>query len=182
MPRLKPGDRMPNFTFNTAYEQGRTVQDILGGKPTFFVVLRYIGCPSCRYDVHMLSKRYQEFIEKSAQVLVVMQSSPESIREDLKEAGLPFDIICDEQLEIYRSLAIEPAASMAELAPEEIMPQLMKKGEEAKALGFEHGRYEGIEEQLPALFLVDDSGVVRYAHYAKNLLDMPSVDQMLKML
>lgn len=181
MAKLKIGDKMPNFTFNTAYEKGKTINGVLNHKPTFFWVLRYIGCTVCRYDVHLLSQRYQEFVDKGAQVFVVMQSAPETVREDLKETKLPFEIICDTDLAVYHALEINPAASMEELGGS-VMPQLQEKGMAAAAAGFKHGKYEGIEEQLPAMFLVDGDGKVQYAHYAKNIMDMPKIDEMLGML
>lgn len=42
--------------------------------------------------------------------------------------------------------------------------------------------YEGNEEQLPAVVIVDENGVIKYSHYAKNIVDMPTVDEMVNML
>ena len=56
------------------------------------------------------------------------------------------------------------------------------KGEKAAACGFSHGDYEGNEQQLPAMFIVDEDGTVLYAHYARSIMDMPSVDEVLAML
>lgn len=182
MPRLKVGDKMPNFMFNTAYEQDKLLHAVLNNKTTFFVILRYIGCTVCRYDVHLLQKRYDEFVRKGAQVFVVMQSSPENVREDLKDLKLPFDIICDTELTIYNGLEIVPAKDKSELVTPEIKDVFNEKKEAAKAAGFSHGKYEGIEEQLPATFLVDGDGTVKLAYYGKNIMDKPSIDEMLMML
>ncbi len=177
---LKVGDKMPNFTFNTAYENGKTVNEVLKGK-TVFWVLRYIGCTVCRYDVHVIAQRYNEFTAKGAQVFVVMQSDPAVVREDLKEEKLPFDIICDTDMEIYKALEINPAESMEALVGGS-MPKLQEKGAAAAAAGFAHGKYEGDEQQLPAMFIVEGDGTVSYAHYGKDLMDMPLVDDVLAML
>ncbi len=182
MAKLHVGEKMPDFTFHTGFEEGKTVYGSLKGK-TVFWVLRYIGCPVCRYDVHMIAQRYDEFLAKGAQVFVVMQSDPEHVRNDLKatDATLPFDIICDEKLEIYNALSIEPAESMEALGGC-VMDRLMVKGGKARELGFEHGDYEGNEQQLPAMFIVAEDGTVLYAHYAENIMDMPTVDEVLAML
>ena len=180
MARLHTGDKMPDFTFHTGYEEGRTVYGSLKGR-TVFWVLRYIGCTICRYDVHMIARRYSEFQAKGAQVFVVMQSDPAHVRDDLKETKLPFDIICDEKQEIYRELDIAPAESMEALGGGQ-MERLQAKAAAAKACGFTHGDYEGNEQQLPAMFIVEEDGTVSYAHYAANVMDMPTVDQVLAML
>ena len=180
MAKLQKGDKMPNFTFHTAYEEGKTVNGVLKGK-TVFWVLRYIGCTVCRYDVHMIAQRYAEFQAKGSQVFVVMQSDPAHVRGDLKETKLPFDIICDEKMEIYQALEINPAESMDALGGGQL-ERLQAKGAEAAKCGFVHGDYEGNEQQLPAFFIVEEDGTVSYAHYAANIMDMPTVDEALALL
>jgi len=179
---LKKGDRMPDFKVNTATKEDTTLKELCAGKPTFLAVLRYIGCTVCRYDIHVMEARYDEFVKKGAQVLFVMQSTPEMVKNDLKEHALPFEIICDPDYEIYNTLGISAAKSMEELVPPTVMEALMAKAAAAGEAGFSHGEYEGIEEQLPATFLIGAEGDVLYAHYGKNIMDKPDVDEMLAML
>ncbi len=182
MPKLQTGETMPNFTFQTAFEQGKTVEELVKkADKTVFWVLRYIGCTVCRYDVSEIQRRYDEFKAKNAQVVVVMQSDPEVLKESLAEEKLPFDIICDTDMQIYNSLEIKPAESMQALVGED-MAKLQEKGAKAKAKGFSHGKYEGDEQQLPAMFITDKEGKVLYAHYGKTIMDMPTVDEVLEML
>ena len=178
MAKLVKGDKFPNFTVNTAFENGLTIEKIVDGKPTMFMVLRYIGCTVCRYDVHVLTERYNEFTEKGVNVVVVMQSKPETVQRDLAGGTLPFHLICDEAQEIYKTLEINAAKDMAELLGDG-MEKLQAKGAKAAEAGFVHGDYEGIEEQLPAFFYVDADLTIKEAHYAKGIMDMPTVDDML---
>ena len=174
MAKLNVGDKMPNFTFNTQKRDGVTIEEaVKGKKKTVFWVLRYIGCTVCRYDVHVLSQRYQEFLDKDAQVFVVMQSDPEVVRKDLEGSPIPvpLEIICDTDMNIYKTLEIGVWGE-----------RLQAKGAAAAAAGFSHGQYEGLEEQLPAMFITDDQGVVTYAHYGKDIMDMPVADDVLAML
>lgn len=180
MAKLKTGDKMPDFKVDTAFKSGMTMKEIVDGKPTMFMVLRYIGCTVCRYDVHMLTERYREFENKGVNVAVVMQSVPETVQHDLNGGTLPFYLICDSKQEIYKTLSIDAAKDSAELLGDSL-PKLQEKGAKAAAVGFEHGKYEGIEEQLPAFFFVDGDMTVKTAHYAKNIMDMPTIDDMLKM-
>lgn len=185
MPKLSVGDKMPNFKFNTAYHSDLTIEDILPKKQrTIFWVLRYIGCTTCRYDVHMLASNYQKFLDLDSQIYVVMQSEPANVREYLAEQALPFEIICDSKQEIYQTLVIPATATREERQPteESDLAKLADKMAKLKAGGFVHGKYEGNEQQLPALFVVEQDGTVSYAHYAKNSIDMPSVDEMLQTL
>ena len=60
--------------------------------------------------------------------------------------------------------------------------KLQKKGALADENGFIHGDYEGNELQLPAMFIVDEDRKISYAHYAKELADMPEIDEVLNSL
>lgn len=178
MAKLKVGDKFPNFKVDTAFENGLTIEQIVDGKPTMFMILRYIGCTVCRYDVHMLTQRYNEFKDKGVNVVVVMQSTPDKVQRDLAGDTLPFYLICDSQQEIYKALDILPAADMRALVGGD-MAGLQAKSAAAAAAGFKHGDYEGNEQQLPAFFYVDGDLTVKEAHYAKTIVDMPTIDDML---
>lgn len=180
MKRYQAGDKFPNLIFQTAYQSDIQTRDILKGK-TVFWVLRYIGCPICRLDVSMIAERYKEFEDKNAQVFVVMQSDREHIRESLGEEQLPFEIICDVDMKFYDALNIAPASTVEELLGSR-KDELEEKIAQAENSGFYHGDYEGEEQQLPAMFIVDEEGQISYAHYAKDLMDMPKIDDVLKML
>ncbi len=180
MSKLYVKDKMPNFVFNTAYESDKQLHEVLSGKTVFWVI-RYIGCTVCRYDVHLLANNYEKIKAKGAQVFVVMQSDQQHVQEDLKEFKLPFEIICDDTMNIYKNLEINPAADMEELAGDR-MEDLKAKANQANACGFVHGDYEGDELQLPALFIVDEEATVMHAHYGANIVDMPTVDELIEML
>lgn len=182
MGKLETGMMFPNFNVTTQYEDATSISAIAGNKPLMVVVLRYIGCTSCRYDVHMIQKNYQRFVDKGVNVAVVMQSPVSTIRRDLAEEPLSFPIISDVDYEIYHSLEIRPAADMAQLiGSEEDKAKFMKKREDVVACGFTHGDYEGIEEQLPAFFYLEKDLTVKVAHYGRSIGDMPDVEEMLAM-
>lgn len=180
MSRISVGEKFPNYTVNTHTEKGTNISAIADGKPLMLLVIRYIGCTVCRYDVHQIALNHEKFLEKGVNIAVVMQSTPENVNNDLKEtnATLPYPIICDDGQAIYQTLDILPAASMEELVGTD-MAGLQAKGAAAKAAGFVHGIYEGNEQQLPAFFYLDADLTVKEAHYAKNIIDIPNVEQML---
>lgn len=85
---------------------------------------------------------------------------------------------------IYHTLEIPATATKEErmpTSPEDLAKWEAKK-QKVKEAGFVHGKYEGNEQQLPALFVVDPDGCVIYSHYAKNSIDMPTVEEMLGIL
>ena len=183
MTKIRVNDVFPSFTFSTAMKDSLETEDVCRGKKTVFWVLRYIGCTVCRYDVQLLAERYQEFTDRGAQVFAMMQSDRKHVLDDLAatDTVLPFEIITDPGQQIYSLLSIEPAVSMEALAAG-VMEQLREKAGLARLKGFSHGDYEGNEQQLPALFIVGEDMVTKEAHYAENIMDMPSIDEVLAML
>jgi peroxiredoxin len=185
MAKLSAGDSFPDFEFRTASGLDlKTHEVIKKAKKTVFWVLRYVGCTTCRYDIHVIKERYQEFRDKDSQVLVVLQSQPEVVQADLKGDEAPYEIICDPDQAIYKRFSIEPAATKEGLRPTDPadLKKLDEKREKIKASGFVHGKYEGDENQLPALFIVGQDTSVLYAHYAASIINMPTVDEVLEKL
>ena len=178
--KLSVGMTMPDFTVNTDKRDNVKLSEVVGEKNIFWVI-RYIGCTVCRYDVHVLTQRYQEISEKGYKLFVVMQSDTDHVRRELAQQETPFEIICDNTFEIYNTLEIAPAASREELVGDAI-DKLKEKGGKAKEAGFAHGDYEGNEQQLPALFLLNHNMDLFYSHYAKSISDMPDIDNILKLL
>ncbi len=185
MPRINVGEKMPEFVFNTGYRTGVKLYDGTADKTVLWVV-RYIGCPPCRYDAHVLGQRIDEFKAKNANVFVLMQSDQAHIQEDLERTGEPdlaVEIIADPDMVIYKTLDIKPAESMEALVGgPEGMAKMQEKGALVTAAGYTHGDYEGDEQQLPAVFIIDKEGIVTYAHYAEYMMDMPTVDEVIAML
>ena len=110
-----------------------------------------------------------------------MQSDRNHVKESLGEIKLPFEIACDTDMKFYDALSIAPANNVDELLGNK-KDYLEEKMAKAEASGFYHGDYEGDEQQLPAMFIVDESGQILYSHYAKNLTDMPEIDDVLSIL
>jgi peroxiredoxin len=185
MSKLSRGDTFPDFPFHTAgAEDLRTHAVIAKAKKTVFWVLRYVGCTSCRYDIHVIKERYKEFTALGVQILVVLQSPPETIAADLKGDEVPYKIIADPEQRFYKRFSIEAADSKEDLRPKDpiLAAKFQTKVDQIKASGFTHGKYEGDELQLPALFIVDADNSVSYAHYAANIADLPTVDELLNIV
>jgi peroxiredoxin len=182
--KIEVGMQFPEFVVNTHLRDNASLsEEFKKTSKTVLWVLRYVGCTVCRYDCHLINQNYSKFRDKDSQVLVVMQSDRQHVVNDLKttDEKLAFEIICDPDQTVYSKLEIKPADTMEQLAGGRI-DDLKVKGAAAKEAGFVHGDYEGNEQQLPAMFIVDTNGTVVYAHYAANIMDMPKVEEILELL
>ena len=181
MSRLNVGDTFPSLPIQTLYNTASVTDALFDAPKTVLWCLRYIGCTVCRYDIHTAAARYPEVEAKGAKIVFMLQSDKALLAEELKDVPLPFDIICDPEMKIYKELEIQPVASVEELLGPD-PAKLMEKGAAATALGFSHGKYEGDEMQLPAMFIVDAGGKVETAIYAENITGLPTLDELLPML
>ena len=175
---LHVGEAAPDFTSATAYDETLQLSKALTEKHTVLLFSRYIGCSLCQLDIHDLMEHYGLITAQGAKALVVLQSEPETIRGENAENPYPFTVICDPQCQIYKDWGIAPASSKAEL----VSPGTLAKIAKAKMAGYTHGKYEGEELQLPALFILAPDMRIEYVKYAKNLGDLPDAAGIAKLL
>ncbi|MBS4784730.1 MAG: redoxin domain-containing protein [Clostridiales bacterium] len=173
------GDKAIDFTYNTPYGKTMTLSEkVKQADKTYLIFLRYYGCTICQLDIKAYRENYQKFLDKNAQILLVLQSEPSTIAEGITEAELKFDVACDPNQELYKAYQIGAAKNKLGLAS----IKTIRKMQAAKKSGLVHGAYEGNEMQLPALFLLDSNMNVVYAHRAKSAGDMPEISDMLAKL
>lgn len=142
--------------------------------PTFLLFLRYYGCTICQLDLQRLKKDYGMLTLAGAKAMVVLQSDPAGIREQIGPDVFPFEIICDPNQKLYQQYHVAPALSKEKMADLKVL----KKIGEAQASGLTHGAYEGNELQLPAVFLVEPGLLVKAAHYGSTPADLPDVKEL----
>lgn len=180
MSKLTTGAQMPDFTFDTPFERGRTLAQTAAqvtGK-TALVFLRYYGCTLCQYDIHQFAQAHDKIAATGGQMLVVLQSDPDKLAAQLGPEDLPFEIVCDPEQKLYKEFEIPAAPSMAKMADLKTMGKIAK----ATAGGFKHGDYEGEELQLPAAFVLGPDRVLSYAHYGVSAGDVPTPEELAELL
>lgn len=177
---LHPGDRIENLPVRIHHQPDTYLYDLLKGT-TVLRVLRYVGCPACRIDIHDLQANAEEFAKRNAQVLIVLQSTEENLNDALQNEELTVKIVSDPDAQIYEKLAVRAAESIEELLGND-QEATQRRRQKANDLGYSHGVYEGNELQLPAMFVLDEQGTVLYAHYSNNLNDLPSAEETLAIL
>lgn len=180
MAKINVGGSMPDFTFSTPFRANVPFSKVVTeSNRTALVFLRYYGCPLCQYDIAQYAAGFKKIKAVGGNLLVVLQSDPDLLKQELSgENPFPFEIVCDPQVELYKSFEILPAASQEEMGG----PNTMLKVAKVQQAGYEHGRSEGEELQLPAAFIVNPDLTVTYARYGKTVDDVPEVDELAGLL
>ena len=112
--------------------------------------------------------------KKGGRVFVVLQSKPETIASLIKKDDFPFTIICDSQGKVFQLYGVEAGGIIKYLHPAGLIAAI-----KATCRGFLHGKFEGKETQLPAAFAMTADKIIKYAHYGKNIGDVPSLAKMI---
>lgn len=181
MTRINTGDKMPDFVFDTPFASGvKLSEKVQQADKTVLLFLRYYGCTLCQLDIHGYAAAYDRIRAQNAQLMVVLQSPPSTINDQIKESDLPFDIVCDPDMGLYKELGVA-SAKLTMISPKEL-PKFAVKRKRMEQLGLEHGAYEGEEMQLPGYFVLDKDLNILQAHRATTILDMPSVEEMIEKL
>lgn len=172
---VRKNEFIENFKYDTAYETRKDYFKSKGNKIGVLAFLRYYGCTICQLDIMEFNKLSEKFEEIGTDIKIVLQSTPEIIKEADKEIKLKFEIICDPKQELYEKFEIKGAESLEALKSGKII----EKVTEAKNRGLSHGEYEGNELQLPAVFIIDENNKVIYSHYAEDGADIPRAREIL---
>jgi len=116
----------------------------------------------------------EAFKTTDVNVFMVLQSQPEVIRESADEKDIPVTLICDPDMKIFHLYKVYPGTLFGY-----ITPGVIKRAIRAKKLGFIHGKNEGKEFQLPAVFLIDTDKIISYVYYGKHIADIPDNSSLL---
>lgn len=180
MAKYAPGQVMPDFTYCTPFAENKSFSETVAscsGK-TALVFLRYYGCPICQLDLHTFAEEHKTITANGGQLLVVLQSDPKGLSEQITPETFPYPIVCDPEMKLYEMFSIEPAASMMKMMSLSALKKVIKS---TKA-GYKHGAYEGNEQQLPAAFVMTPDRKLTYVRYGKDAGDVPTPEQLAALL
>ncbi len=175
--KLRPRMKMIDFNFVTPWKNKQNFYQEIDGKMCCLFFLRYLGCSTCQLEIHNLIHDYPKFMAKGVKVFVVLQSDPQTLRDETKESDIPFDIICDPEQSLYKMCDIGSNPN-----PDVHSEKLTQKIKEARALGISHGKFEGNEAQSPATFIIDKDKKVIFSFYGVESVDVPDHEELLNLL
>jgi len=167
--KLEIGENAPDFNYDTPWESGKGFYESVGKKSAVLVFLRYLGCPICHNDMANLKREIGLINKKRAALFVIIQSSPSTVASLTKKQDWPFTIICDPKGVLFQLYHVEPGGILKYMHPAGLIAAIR-----ATFKGYKHGKFEGKETQLPAVFVVDGNRALKYVHYGRHIADTPS--------
>lgn len=143
--------------------------------PLLLTFLRHFGCPMCKAFVAQLRQVYPELQALGVEIATVTMGRPDMTQEFCRQQSVPFACLADPERLVYQAYglidsfigATHPTTWVA-YARSVLRGNLPRP----MPLGTPHG-------QLSGAFLIDQQGVVRFAHRNQTAADNPSNEQLL---
>ncbi|MBI2935872.1 MAG: AhpC/TSA family protein [Chloroflexi bacterium] len=97
MPKLKPGDKAPDFTLPSTDGSQFTLSDYWQEGPAVLVFYRGDFCPACNLYLHSLQESVGRFTEAGARIVAISSDRAEVERQTVQRHQLAFPVLSDPQ-------------------------------------------------------------------------------------
>lgn len=163
------GQPAPNVALHDAI--GRVVQlgDLIKKGPILIVFYRGGWCPYCNFQIHEFAQAYPEYLKRGVTLVAISVDKEDEAAKTEAAYTIPFPVLSDPELLAHSAFRVVHRADEAEAA------KLKGYGIDLeKSSGKTHHAFA-----IPALFLVDKTGVVRWAHAELDYKVRPRTRQIL---
>ena len=163
------GQHAPDATLEDLTGKKQKLSDLYKAGPTFVVFYRGGWCPFCNLQLHDLAAAKADFEKRGIHLVAISVDKPSEESKTQAKDGVPFPMLSDSKLVAHKAFKVVHATS---------------EDEQKKMTGFgvDLGAYSGESHKsfaIPSVFLVDRTGVVRFAHVDSDYKTRPSVKQLL---
>ena len=175
--KLKGGDTIANFSFidisGNQYEY-KNFQH----KKVVLAFFRFAGCPISNFRIHELKEEYSQFLSDGFEVIVVFESTAETLKDYAVHVNIPFIVIADPELKLYKEFRIEKSLSKSlKTIFKKKSKEDKKKGK--KLYGYKKYKKDGAQTRIPAEFILEEGRVLEayYGSYIGDYLPLYRINQ-----
>jgi peroxiredoxin len=153
------GERAPDFLARTLMDEEVSLHSLISGRKALLIFYRGGWCPFCNQQLAAISKDHVRFREAGAVIIAVSSEEVQKGKELLQKLALPYSLLSDTGFEgIDRYGVRDPNPS-----------------ERLKARGV-------LSYSRPAVFVIDEEGIIRYGYVGKNPQDRPKNEELFRVL
>lgn len=169
---LKVGDKIPEFTLPNAEGRLVTSDELLARGPLVINFFRGDWCPFCRLMLQALNEALPAIAAAGGQLVAISPDTGGRLSQAKKRLNLSIDLLSDVDSGVALSFGV------AFRAPEEYRKWLQSRGTN---LNERHGNDAWIIP-IPAAFVVDPAGIVRYAFVEPEFVRRAEPDEIVAVL
>ncbi len=169
---LNKGDKAPDFTVKN--QMGKSIQLKEELKKGSVVLVFYRGqwCPYCNKQLSALQDSLSMITDKGAQLIAVSPEKPENIFKTVEKTNATYSVVSDNKLEIMNAYKVTYA-----------LDEVMTK--KFKGYGMDLNEINGSNGNnlpIPAVYIINKSGIITYRYFDENYAKRPSVKEILSLL
>jgi peroxiredoxin len=141
-------------------------------QPVLLFFLRHSGCAVCRAHLLEIRDNYTMLQQAGGKVAVVTFGDPQLAAQIKERWRLPFEIVADPSLQIYREFGLTEGTLAHVFSPDVLMRQLSQalRGN----VPYIDPR-QGHVTQLGGVAIVDRNGVIRFSYTAVPIYRYPPI-------
>lgn len=166
---IQVGQPAPNVTVRDADNRELSLADLWKPGPIMLVFYRGGWCPYCNAQIHDLTQAFPEYQKRGVRPAVISVDQAEESAKTKATYSIPFPVLSDPDLMAHRAYRALHQADQAEVA-------------RLKSFGMDLEKSSGRDHHViavPAIFVIDARGVVRFAHADSDYTTRPSTAQLL---
>ncbi|WP_053404534.1 peroxiredoxin-like family protein [Persicobacter sp. CCB-QB2] len=170
---LKVGDRAPEFVLEDQNGNKVSSREVLAKGPLVLTFYRGVWCPYCNTDLANIKKYVPEMQELGAAFFSVSPELPQMLDNIIKTHRLNFDILHDDRNALADQFGLKfyyPEDLKALYRDQFNIDLEVQQGNEEWAL------------PMPARFVIDQSGIIRYAESEPDYRRRPDPDDLMEVL
>jgi peroxiredoxin len=163
------GQPAPDVTAPDAKGRDVRLGDLIKKGPILVMFYRGGWCPYCNFEIHELSQAYPEYQKRGVTPVAISVDKQDEAAKTEATYTIPFPILSDPDLAAHKAFQVLHQADDAEVA-------------KLKSFGLDIEESSGRTHHtfaIPALFLIDKGGVVRWAHADPDYKVRPRTSQIL---
>jgi peroxiredoxin len=151
---LKVGDSIPDVTVRTVDNKEVKLRTLVAEKPAVLVFFRGGWCPFCNAHLSSLLGIEQDLDKQGVQIIAIGMDQPSKLRETMEKDKLDYTLLSDSDATAVKAFGIAYKVDDATLA-------------RMKGFNVDLDAATGNSDHIlphPAVFVVNTSGVIRFAH------------------
>lgn len=169
---LLPGDPAPSFSTHDQYGRTVALPDLLREGKAVLLFYRGYWCPYCNKALKNFQDSLSLITEKKARVIAISPEKPEYQQKTMDITKAAFSLISDQRHQIMDTYGV--TFSLDSMA-------VMRLKNAGIRLGEINGN-NGTVLPVPAVFIIEQSGIISYRFFDPNYRNRPSVAAILEQL
>lgn len=150
---LQVGADFPDFSLADADNETRSLGEFLKTGPLVISFYRGAWCPYCNLEINALQQRLAEITAAGAQLIAISPQTPDRSSDQCTKSRLTFEVLSDIENKLARQ------CGLVFTLPESLRP--IYSAWEIDIPG--HNGDQSFELPIPATYIVDTDGKVRFA-------------------